>query len=295
MNYLNFIRTLAFTLVACSLTAGAQPLPDITETIAMGNEAWAQRAQGHQGSKAALEPIQKAIDAYMLVLDAEPENLEIRWKLLRAFRFKGEFVLDDDDARLILFKQGREIGRTGRKQVERQYGLAKNTFKMKPQDVASTIGKSELVAEFYFWSSANLGLWGRYIGKMTAAKEGVATKLRHLAEIMILLDDRVEDGGAHRLLGRLNTQVPRIPLVTGWVDRDLSINELRLSLEVAPHNLLAQFFLADALLKFRPEEKEEAMDILQDLVQRDPDPERLVEDINTIEDAEALMTLTLSR
>jgi hypothetical protein len=127
---------------------------------------------------------------------------------------------------------------------------------MKPQDVANTIGKSETVAE-----------------------------------IMILLDDQVEDGGSHRLLGRLHTQVPRVPFITGWVDRDLAINELRLCLEIAPQNLLGQFFLGDALLKFRPSEKEEAMNILQNVVKSSPDPERLVEDINTIEDVKALIAL----
>ena len=163
---------------------------------------------------------------------------------------------------------------------------------MKPADVAKAIGKNTPIAELCFWSSASWGLWGQYSGIMAAIRKGVVKKIRSFAEIMILLDDQVEKGGGHRLLGRLHSRVPKIPLITGWVSRDLSISELRLSLEIAPDDLLSKYYLAEALLKYRSSEKQEALGILQDIITSQPDTNRLVEDIKTIEDAGALLANT---
>jgi len=284
---------LSTTLMVCIIMiTPVSALAGVAGNIAMGDKAWSSRAEGHQESLAELEPIQKAIDAYTAALDEEPDSLEARWKLLRALHFKGEFVLENTDDRQLLFEQGREIAEAGTLLVERQYGLKKGMFKMKPADVAKAIGSNTPIAELCFWSAASWGLWGQYSGNMAAARKGVVKKLRSFAEIMILLDDQVEKGGGHRLLGRLHSRVPKIPLVTGWVNRDRSISELRLSLEIAPDNLLSRYFLADALLKYRSSEKQEAMGILQDIVTSQPDTDRLVEDIKTIEDARALLANT---
>ena len=276
---------IAAALMAVCATALATPADD----IAAGDRAWAQRAEGHRGSRAAAEPIQAAIDAYARALDADAENLDARWKLLRAFHFKGEFVLEDDKARLELFKQGREIAETGVSQIERVFALRAGMFNMQPAEVASAVGNQSAVAEFCFWAAANWGLWGQYSGKLISALMGVVNKLRQFAEIMVLMDDSVENGGGHRLLGHFNARVPKIPFFTWWVDHDLAVSELRLSLEVAPASLLSQIYLAEALLKFHPAQKTEALDLLQHIVVSDPDPNRLVEDIAVIGDARRLL------
>jgi len=160
---------------------------------------------------------------------------------------------------------------------------------MKPEEVAAAIGKDPLAAEIYFWSSTHWGLWGRYRGKIAAARQGVATKIRKFAEIVILLDDTIENGGGHRVLGRLHAEAPKIPLVTGWISRDRAISELRRALEIAPQDLLTNLFLAEALLEFQPQKKEEALEILRTIVNATPDPVWLVEDSKTIEDAKAVL------
>lgn len=281
-------RALIVFLTACTLVTCPAKAP-AGEDLAMGDRAWAQRAEGHHGSRAAPEPIQNAINAYVRVLDAAPENLEARWKLLRAFYFKGEFVLENDNERLALFKTGREIAEAGRLQIESDYGLSGSIFKMSPAEVVQAVGNQANVAEFCFWATANWGLWGQYSGKLISALAGLVYKLRQFAEIMVLMDESVENGGGHRLLGQLNARVPRLPFFTWWVDHDLAISELRLSLQVAPNSLLSKIFLAEALLKFRPAMKKEALSLLQNIVQSDPDPDRLVEDLRVIEDARALL------
>ena len=284
-RWILFVICMAASLACVPTMALAGPDDD----IAMGDQAWDQRAEGHQGSRAASEPIQMAINAYRAALIAQPENLEARWKLLRAFHFKGEFVLENDEARLELFKEGREIARTGILQIERQYALSRSLFRMEPAELANAVGKQAVVGEFFFWGSANWGLWGQYSGKLISALTGVVNKIRLFSETMVLMDDSIENGGAHRLLGRFNTRVPRIPFITWWVSEDLAISELRLSLKVAPDSLLSKIYLAEALIKFRPEEKREALDLLRNIVKSEPDPNRLVEDNRVIEDARILL------
>ena len=78
-----FFAWVAFAMMSIPATA----LAGVSDDLSLGDRAWSQRAEGHQGSRAAAEPIQKAINAYQSALTAEPENLEARWKLLRAFHF----------------------------------------------------------------------------------------------------------------------------------------------------------------------------------------------------------------
>jgi tetratricopeptide (TPR) repeat protein len=289
MSQRYFSWALIIIWVSCSMALLPQSATaGTTEDIARGDLAWSQRAEGHQGSRAAPEPIEKAINAYRKALQTEPENLEARWKLLRAFYFKGEFVLEKRE-RLDLFEEGREITKTGISQIEQTYGFDKSLFRMKPEELANAVDKDVLVGEFFFWGSASWGLWGQYSGKLISALTGVVNKIRLFSETMVLMDDSIENGGAHRLLGRFNARVPRIPIFTWWVDRDLAISELQLSLKVAPNSLLSQIYLAEALLKFRPAEKETALKLLQHIVKSEPDPKLLVEDTQVIEDARKLL------
>jgi len=282
---------LAAICLSVVLMAAESPpvLATVAGDIAAGDRAWAQRADGHVGSRAAPEPIQAAIDAYASALDAAPGNLDARWKLLRAYHFKGEFVLQDSGERLELFRQGREIARAGQQRIEADFGLARGLLKMEPADVAGAVGDEDAVGEFLFWGAANWGLWAQYSGKLMAAIWGVVYRIRQYANIMVLMDERIEAGGGHRLLGRFLAVVPKIPIFTGWVDHDQAIRELRLSLEVAPGSLLSKIYLAEALLKFRPGEQQEAIGLLREIVASEPDPGRLVEDSRVIEDAVALL------
>ena len=282
-----------FLLSLLPVSLPAETLDGAYQHIATGDRAWARRADGHRGSRAAAEPINKAITAYQKALDLEPANLDARWKLLRAFYFKGEFVLDDNSDRLELFKRGREVAEAGRLQIESQNNLKTGLFKMKPEEVVRAVGQQRAVAEFCFWGAANWGLWGQYSGRLISALTGLVKKIRQLAEIMVLMDESVENGGGHRLLGHFNARVPRIPVFTWWVDRDLAISELRLSLKVAPDSLLSRVYLAEALLKYRDGGNGEALMLLRQTIDSDPDPQRLVEDIRAMEDARVLLEQNL--
>jgi hypothetical protein len=107
--------------------------------------------------------------------------------------------------------------------------------------------------------------------------------------VVLALDEGHERAGAHRVLGRLHTLAPRVPFVTSWVSRDTAVAELRRAVEMAPEEPLNGYYLAEALMEFRPREKDQALELLKDLVTREPAAHQLVEDQRTLADAKRLL------
>src|SRR5260370_21430459 len=75
---------LASVITAIAMTAGAQ--------VSDGDQHWNARAEGHRGGIAKATQIDAAIGAYQKAVTQETNNLEARWKLLRAIRFRGAYV-----------------------------------------------------------------------------------------------------------------------------------------------------------------------------------------------------------
>jgi tetratricopeptide (TPR) repeat protein len=117
----------------------------------------------------------------------------------------------------------------------------------------------------------------------------VGDRVRRAGEILVALDETYEDAAGHRILGRLHTLAPKVPFVTGWVDRDKAVAELRRAVALGPDNFLNHVYLAEALLEHQPDKKKEAQDILRRLLTRTPSPNRLVEDEKAQADAKALL------
>lgn len=258
--------------------------------MARGDAAYLRRAEGHSGSVAQGEPIGESITAFEELLTQDPENLEARWKLLRSLYYQGEHVLRDDDERLALYEEAREISDVGREQLAITAGLGDDPDSMKTDKLAAALADTTDSAQIYFWSAVHWGLWGQYRGKMAAAKEGVAKKIRNFSEIVIEIDEEMEEAGGHRVLGRLHSEAPKLPFFTGWVDRKTAVSELRRGIELAPDAPLTRFYLADALLEHFPDQEQEARALLNDLVQLEPDQAYVVEQTQVIADAQALLT-----
>ncbi len=144
-------------------------------------------------------------------------------------------------------------------------------------------------AEVLFWSAVHTGLWGRTRGKLASAREGVAGRIRDYAGASVALDPTIENGGGHRVLGRLHTEAPKIPFITGWIDRDQAIQQLETCLAISPYDLTTRLYLGEALLKFAPRRKAEGLSLLRELVETTPDPEWLSEELKAIADARALL------
>src|SRR5947208_15767659 len=112
-----------------------------TSQIADGDREWAARAEGHQSGHAKATHADAAIAAYQRAIAQNPNDLEARWKLLRAIRFKGAYVARTNDEKKVVYGQGKKAG-------EEAIALA---AKAKPG--------SPGIAHIYLWDAVNWGEW----------------------------------------------------------------------------------------------------------------------------------------
>lgn len=272
------------------LAAPALPAEErLRAAIDRGDAAWASRAEGRSGLRASAEPIGRACGAYEEALALQPGSLEARWKLMRALFYLGEHVETDRETQLEVFDRGRQIGEEGIYRIGATVGGRKRLFEMSSEELRTEIPNRTESAEIFFWSAVQTGLWGRTRGKLAAAREGVAGKIRDYAAISIALDPTIENGGGHRVLGRLHTEAPKIPFITGWIDRSLAISELETCHRISPRDLTTQLYLAEALIEFAPKRKDEGIEMLRAVVESETDPRWLVEELKAQDDARVLL------
>jgi tetratricopeptide (TPR) repeat protein len=255
--------------VAAAATAG--------EALARGDAAWSRRAEGAQGGRAAAAPIAAAVAAYEEALKADPSSLEAHWKLLRALWFQGDYVAADNAAKQRVFGRGREVSEAAWAVVARRAGRERVTAE-RAADRAAALRAVPEAPPLLLWSAANWGLWGEAFGKLAAARQGVGGKVRDWAETLIVLDPRFESGGGHRVLGRLHSEAPKVPLITGWVDRDRAVAELDKAVAIAPADLANRLYLAEALLDHHPSRRARALALLREVAAASPRDEQRVED-----------------
>src|SRR2546423_1758540 len=78
--------------------------------VADGDRAWDGRAEGSQNGRAKAEPINTAIAAYARAVAQNPNDVEARWKLLRAYRFKGAYVASTTAEKKEIYNQAKKAG-----------------------------------------------------------------------------------------------------------------------------------------------------------------------------------------
>jgi tetratricopeptide (TPR) repeat protein len=274
---------LLFLSFSAHLAAQADP-------IATGDAAWARRADGHQGARAIPGPVDEAIAAYERAVKEQPERLEGTWKLLRALHFKGDFTTGSNDARQKAFARGKEVAEAGIDRLaKRTAGGRQKLDAMSPAQAAKAVAGVPEAKPLFLWAAVHWGLWGDVFGRLAAARQGVGDRVKTYSEALIALDERYEDAGGHRILGRLHTLAPKVPFVTGWVDRGKAVSELRRAVALGPDNLDNHVFLAEALFEYQPGKAAEAREILRRVLARQPVPELAVEQAKSLADAKALL------
>lgn len=276
------------TLIAFALTMVASAA---LAQIAEGDQHWAVRAEGHVGGKAKPAHVDAALAAYQRAVAANPNDLEARWKLLRAYRFKGAYVASTADDKKKVYGDAKKAGEGALAVVNKQLeakGLkspAKATEKQ-VADVARTIAGA---AETFLWDSVNWGEWALAYGKMAAAREGAADRIRREATIAMLVDPKLEGGAPSRVLGRLHDQTPRIPFLTGWASEKEAVRFLNESLKLDPTNKITKVFLAEAMVSNNSDTKPQAVQMLKECLAAPNPPEYEVEQAAATEDARALL------
>ena len=144
-------------------------------------------------------------------------------------------------------------------------------------------------AEVFLWDAVNWGEWALAYGKLAAARQGAADRIRREATIAHLADSRIEGGAPSRVLGRLHDQTPRIPFVTGWASSMEALRFLNESLKADPDNKLTMLFLAEAMVANDSSTKGRAKQILHGVVNNPNHPQYPVEDAAAVDDAKALL------
>lgn len=284
-----FPCVLPVLLAATSLPGGAAAQDAASALLSRGDAAWTRRAEGHQGPRAAAAPVDGAIAAYEEALRARPADPGISWKLLRALHFKGDFVVSGSAAQQKVFDRGRQVAEAAITALAQPLGGRPRFDALAPTAAAKALAGVPDAAPVFLWAGVHWGLWGDAFGRLAAARQGVGDKVRRYGEIGVLLDERRDDAAGHRLLGRLHALAPKVPFVTGWVDRDVAIAELRKAVALAPASASNQLYLAEALLEHKPAAKAEAQAILRRLAAKAPDPAQVVEEEQAIAAAKRLL------
>ena len=72
-----------------------------------------RRQEGRVGARASTGPINSAIAGYEAAASRDPESVEARWKLMRAFYFKGNFTGLDEESKKAVFEKAQARRRRG--------------------------------------------------------------------------------------------------------------------------------------------------------------------------------------
>ena len=279
------VRVIRLTALLAAIICFAETAQG--QTSADLDAAWSSRSDGHVGGKAAPEPIAAIIADLEAAVADDDKDLSLRTALLRALYFQGEFAAPGKDEKLKVFTRGREVAEAGIAQVLQP--LTQQNAKPSQAQIAAALAENRDGVAQYFWGAVHWGLWGRYRGKIAAAREGAAGRIRDYAEIVIAADPGLEGAGGHRVLGRLHAEAPKLPFITGWIDRERAIRELERAVQMAPDSPLNALYLVEALLEYDHTRKDEARTRLRRLTATEPRPEYPVEDSWALEQARALL------
>lgn len=266
---------------------------DVNSLIREGDTAYARRAEGQEDGRGVPSAVTKALDAYQTAVTLEPENLEARWKLAQALNFRGVYVEQDKKTKQMTLTESRDIGEKSVQLIQKLVSekLGKDLSQVPSEEKIGAYKTVPHAAEIFMTLGLSWGEWGLAHGKLAAAKKGVAGKIRDLAELVIAVDPTVENAGGHRLLGRLHYECPKIPLVTGWVSKQKSLENLKKAYEIAPNHLFNKQFYAEILYDSK-EDRPKALALLQEVAAAKPDPQHLLEDMRAVRESKEFLEKT---
>src|SRR2546430_14591034 len=239
-----------------------------TSQIADGDREWAARAEGHQSGHAKATHVDAAIAAYQRAVAQNPNDLEARWKLLRAIRFKGAYAATTNDEKKTIYANAKKEGEATVALVDRLLAAkgVKSISKATEKEVADAAKSIPGANEVFLWDAINWGEWALAYGKLAAVRQGAADRIRREATIAYLIDPRLAGGSPPRVLGRLHDQTPRIPFITGWASNREALRFLNESLKADPTNKITKVFLADAMVNGNSDTKPQAIQSLKELL-----------------------------
>jgi hypothetical protein len=204
----------------------------------------------------------------------DPTSIDARLRLMRAYFFRGGFCGDmPTSERQALFDEAKRLAEKTVADLDRLVRRKKGRVRLDGGPDA------DAAAEAYIWAAVSWGQWAVF-HRMAAAWQGAPGRIRDLAQAAMSIDPGTEQAAAHVLLGRLHTEAPRLPLLTGWVSRQKGLAYLRQGHDLAPQNQALTFFLGSAILDHEPKAAAEGRALLAACAAAVPRPEFLAEDLH---------------
>jgi hypothetical protein len=276
---------LSALLLAAALCAGSAP--SHASELARADLLWARRAEGQMDAVARPERAREAVAAYEAVLAAAPENLEAHWKLQRALWFQADFGTADAVAERAIYERALVGAERAFAVLAARAGGADALARATPEALRARLPAADHhdAAALYFWHAINLGAWSRNAGLLAAMRAGVARRLHEATLRSLALDPDVEQGGALRLLSRLHSELPRVPLLSGFVDPERAVPLAERALAEYPQHPGNSYLLGLALWSHAPERRAEALRRIEATAALEPRSDHVVEDLAIREDA----------
>lgn len=274
----------SFSRIAAALLVGGLCVFEAraaSKELARADELWARRAEGQVDAKARPEPTRLAIAAYEGVIATDPENLEAYWKLLRALWFSADFATEDVALERKTYEQAKAVAERAFEVLALRVGGTDELARSTPDELRTRLATAfhHDAAQLYFWQAINLGAWSRIAGLLQAVRTGVANRLYAATLRSITLDPDVEQGGAIRLLSRLHSELPRVPLLSGWVDHARAVPLAERALAEYPQHPGNAYLLGLAILSNAPERRGEGLRLIEGTAALEPRPDHVVEDL----------------
>ncbi len=227
---------------------------------------------------------------------ADPASGAARWRLLRALFFHGEFAAEGEGARRAVFDRAAQLADESLARLEARLtgdegaGLA-HWLGPAGEDAPVAADREAMgaalaragvasadAARLHFWAAIAWAAWSRVHGLLGAVREGVAGRLYENARVAAALDPDVDRGGPYRLISRLHATLPKLPFLSGFVDRARALPTAELARAQAPDFPGNALHLALTLLDVAPERSDEALALLRQVATIEPSPDRVVEE-----------------
>ena len=205
--------------------------------------------------------ITKAISFFESCLNDQKTKVVASLYLLKSYYFKAKFTESDKDKKKEILKKGKGLG----------------------QDL---IEKNLESVDYIYWYLVNLGSWAEVYGVLSAAREGVADKMRTYSKKIIEMDPNYEDGAGYFMLGAVHYKSPYIPFLLSWPSNSDAIKWLELAYNTGESKIAQAVYLAMAYKK--DGQKIKALELLDKVVSSSPSSEYFASDWEWIKKANTL-------
>jgi tetratricopeptide (TPR) repeat protein len=216
----------------------------------------------HEASGPALiQTLDQALAEFQKALNDPAQEEKAAVAILDATYLKGSYTSVTREEKKKMFADARDLG--------------ERLIKKYPQS-----------GPLHYYLAVSWGRWGEEFGKMAAARQGAAEKIRDNCEASARLGPAEITARSYRVLGRLHHQAPRIPFLLGWPSNKKAIEYLRKSDELQPHSPGTIWYLAEVLAD--EGHKDEAKRILEKVIRENQGPDYQLETDSFLADCKKL-------